>query len=348
MVNWHDPTLLLREYFVITKLIHALASLYIWETVFTAGFELNVLRGKQPYRWTIWLYLGTRYTLLLMFIIFFIHNDGHVPCQPFIIANFALSYASWAFASLIIVLRVIAIWDRNIIVSSIALSMWLAGLGINIRTVTMIEVTYNSVVEACIVLKTHRGLISSTAILAIDTILFVIMLIGLLRHAHGSSTGIWHLLYKQCIIWMILAAIAEVPPVVFLILNLNDAWNEMFPGVGITILSICAARMYRSLSEHGSLTEYYSSDPPQFSTGLPLSNYYSRGEAHGVHSTMHFTTAGIATHSDRILAEPFVFVPAEQIQPESVPGASNTTLAVPAKTKSRDMPDYQISWLHPG
>ncbi len=25
-----------------------------WETVFTAGFELNVFRGKQPYRWTIW------------------------------------------------------------------------------------------------------------------------------------------------------------------------------------------------------------------------------------------------------------------------------------------------------
>jgi hypothetical protein len=25
-----------------------------WETVFTAGFELDVLRGKRPYRWTIW------------------------------------------------------------------------------------------------------------------------------------------------------------------------------------------------------------------------------------------------------------------------------------------------------
>jgi len=58
-------------------------------------------------------------------------------------------------------------------------------------------VTYNSVFGACIVLKTQRGLVSSIAILSIDTILFVIMLIGLLRHAHGGSTGIWHLLYKQ-------------------------------------------------------------------------------------------------------------------------------------------------------
>ncbi|KAI9456849.1 hypothetical protein BJY52DRAFT_536330 [Lactarius psammicola] len=348
MAKWNDPIRLLRDYFIVTKLLHAIASLYIWETVFTAGFELNVLRGKQPYKWTIWLYLGTRYTLFLMFIIFFIDNDGgHVPCQSLIIANFALSYASWAFASLIIVLRVIAIWDHNIIVSSIALSMWLAGLGLNIRTVTMIEVTYNSIFGACIVLKTQRAMASSIAILSIDTILLVIMLIGLLRHAHGSSTGIWHLLYKQCIIWMILAAIAEVPPVVFLVLNLNDAWNEMFPGVGVTILSICAARMYRSLSKRGCLTEYHSSDPPEFSERLPVSNYQG-SEAHGVHSTMHSTTVGVATQSDRTMAEPSTFIPAEQIQLESVPGTSNTALAVPTATKSKDTPDYEMSWLRPG
>ncbi|KAH9172790.1 hypothetical protein EDB89DRAFT_862214 [Lactarius sanguifluus] len=130
MAKWDDPIRLLRDYFILTKLFHAIGSLYMcahpymqkgptlihtftsWETVFTAGFELDVLRGKRPYKWTIWLYLGTRYTLLLMFIMFFIDNDaGHVPCQSFIIANFALSYISWGFASLIIVLRVQVIYN---------------------------------------------------------------------------------------------------------------------------------------------------------------------------------------------------------------------------------------------
>ncbi len=95
MAKWHDPVRLLRDYcalpspivaltptqcltnyllVVVTKLLHAIASLYMcahphmqkwptlilmihtfsWETVFTAGFELNILRGKQPYKWTIW------------------------------------------------------------------------------------------------------------------------------------------------------------------------------------------------------------------------------------------------------------------------------------------------------
>jgi hypothetical protein len=92
---------------VLLKLDHTLAGIYIWEIAFTMGFELEILRGKRPYRWTIWLYLGTRYVGLASFIVFFIDTDGgKVPCHPLIVANYTLPYISWAFASLIIVLRV--------------------------------------------------------------------------------------------------------------------------------------------------------------------------------------------------------------------------------------------------
>ncbi|KAI0299650.1 hypothetical protein B0F90DRAFT_598113 [Multifurca ochricompacta] len=257
MANWHDPVLVLRDYLALIKLDHALSGIYIWETLFTAGFELDVLKGKRPYRWTIWIYLGTRYTTLLAFIIFFIDTDGpNLPCKPFVVTNFALPYASWAFASLIIVLRVIAIWNRNIFVSLIAVGSWLGGLGLNLWNLTMVESSYNPILETCITLKTHRGLLNVIGILAVDVVLLVTMLIGLLRYAHRSSTGIWYLLYQQCIIWLFLAAIAEVPPVVFLSLDLNDPWNGMLIGVEITILSIGTTRMYRALSEYGSITEY--------------------------------------------------------------------------------------------
>jgi hypothetical protein len=79
----------------------ALIPVYIfsWEIVFTLGFELDIIRGKRPYRWTIWvsrlpllidplermtrqLYLGTRYFGLATFIVFFIDTDGgKVPCH---------------------------------------------------------------------------------------------------------------------------------------------------------------------------------------------------------------------------------------------------------------------------
>ena len=86
---------------LLSRRVHTDLGVYIfsWETVFTMGFELDVLRGKRPYRWTIWvshpsqlinahhlngrqLYLGTRYVGLASFVVFFIDTDsGKVPCH---------------------------------------------------------------------------------------------------------------------------------------------------------------------------------------------------------------------------------------------------------------------------
>jgi len=314
MVNWHDPALLFKDYFALIKLNHALAGVFIWETVFTTGFELDALRGKRRYGWTIWLYLGTRYTGLLAFILFFLNKDGpRVPCKPMMIASFALPYACWAFASLIIAIRVIAIWNRNLIVSSIALGVWAGGLALNIRSLTQIDGIYNPLLETCIIEGTHRGLVNALGVLVVDVVLLVTMLIGLLRYANRSSTGIWKVLYQQCIIWIFLAGIAEVPVVVFLILNLNDAWNEMFTGAAITILSIGAARMYRSLS--GCLTEF------RVSPCLPR----------------HLGDSTNPSSRSRVVNEPDSFQPStrserpqamhgDQIQLEFAPSVSNSTL----------------------
>ncbi len=56
---------------------------------------------------------------------------------------------------------------------------------------------YDPVGEACSIERTHRGLFSGVGIMAADTVLLVLMLIGLRRDPHESSKGIWHLLYNQ-------------------------------------------------------------------------------------------------------------------------------------------------------
>jgi hypothetical protein len=60
-----------------------------------------------------------------------------------------------------------------------------------------VEGSYNTVLETCIVLHTRKGLVNAIGALVVDVVLCIAMLIGLLRHAHISSTGIWHLLYQQ-------------------------------------------------------------------------------------------------------------------------------------------------------
>jgi len=142
----------------------------------------------------------------------------------------------------------------------IAVGVWLGGLSLCIRSLAEIIVTYDPTLGICVGRHMSRGLLNAIGVLVVDVVLLLTMLVGLLRYAHESSTGMWKLLYQQCIVWLALAFLAEIPPVVFLSLNWNSAWGEMFTMPAITILSIGAARMYRSLSERGSFTEYMSSD----------------------------------------------------------------------------------------
>jgi len=238
-------------------------------------------------------------------------------------AFFALGYASWASASLIISLRVIAIWNFDVLVSLIAFVVMSGGIALNIRRLVMVTGTYNPIVDSCIVLNTRGALANTLGVLVVDVVLLLAMLIGLLRHR--NSVGIWKLLYQQCIIWIALALIAEIPLVVFFILNLNDAWNDMLVATALAIISIAAARMYRSLSDRGSFTEYVSPDPPP----LPLAafNPGPTGQSRGgsVHGAMRFVSF-TQSEGTRGTYEVSVSLPTDEFQVEFVPGGSVSSL----------------------
>jgi len=87
------------------------------------------------------------------------------------------------------------------------------------------------------------------SVLVTNFILFSIMLGGLfnLRRQGGGMLDLGRLLLKQGVIWLLLAVVAELLPVVFICLNLNDALNLVTLAPSMTIESIAATRMYRSL-----------------------------------------------------------------------------------------------------
>ncbi|KAH9962777.1 hypothetical protein BGW80DRAFT_857384 [Lactifluus volemus] len=280
MVNWHNPTVLNEDYLALIKLHYVVAGIYIWELVVTAGFEFDVLRGKQPYRRTIWLYLGTRYSALFTLVIFIIRAGTSTKLSRQLdVINDVLVFTSWAFASLLITLRVIAIWDRNAFVTPLLIGTWLTDLVLYIYILVKATRTSSS--------DTRRFFISALSSLVTDGVLLIGMLLGIMRSSHGSSFGLWHLLYQQCFIWLVLATIADVPVMVLLILDLNDVMNEMFTGVAVVIVSIGSTRMYRSLFEHAYSTEYVSFNLPQESPKIP--NPQQR--AANIRSSIHFASS---------------------------------------------------------
>jgi len=82
-----------------------------------------------------------------------------------------------------------------------------------------------------------------------DTILLLTVLVGLLhlRHDDGGFHGFGQLLWKQGVIWLLFAFAAEIPPVVFIILNLNEEFDAMFQIPLLVAMTITATRMHRAL-----------------------------------------------------------------------------------------------------
>jgi len=74
------------------------------------------------------------------------------------------------------------------------------------------------------------------------------MLRGVLRwKIDGEMGGIWWVLFTQGLAWVVIFTVAEVPPVVFISLNLNDAMDRMFTFPVMVVMTVAASRMYLGL-----------------------------------------------------------------------------------------------------
>ncbi|KAI0056444.1 hypothetical protein BV25DRAFT_1920988 [Artomyces pyxidatus] len=259
MVNWRDPARVEQDYLIFLKLNHVIGGLYIWDMVTTCQFELNVLRRKRPYRRPIWIYCITRISTLLTIVILFIDKDawGLKNCRAWDVVIYISAYIGSASASCIILIRTLAIWNFHRAIVVFCLTIWLASKALNIRDVTMIESVYYPQFGLCMPINTNKSFANALGILVSDLTLLMTMLVGLRRIRTGEAAfGLWRVLFHQGLIWLALATVAEVPNVILTGVNLSDPWNVMFQLTALVILSISATRMYRHLSDYGSITTF--------------------------------------------------------------------------------------------
>lgn len=253
MTNWHDPAIVYAEDVALVKLMHALGGIYIWEFLSNLGFEYSVITGKRKFAWTFLLYLGCRWCPLFAITTQVLGFDLYhkIDCQAWVLAAFIFGYLSFAFASSLIVLRVIALWDRNRIVVALTSVFWLATVGSYIYCAATSEAVWDEDAESCRALCTENNRISVFTTFMSDLVLLGLMLLGLLRWKNARQRyGIWWFLCTQGLVWVLVVTLAEVPPTVFIILDLNDPLNLMPQVLALVIMTIGASRMYRGLVDY--------------------------------------------------------------------------------------------------
>jgi len=210
MFNFRDPAVVYNHNWDLIKSSSVVDGVFLWEFLTTLHYEWSVIKGHRPYRWTIWVYSLTRVAALVAVVldILLITITTPVNCQLEIIFLFTLGYLALAPASLLIVLRIAAIWNRHRFVVAIAFGTWGLSLPFFIQGIWRLRAASVPETGVCVVVKIAGIRLSTLVMLVTDMVLLLIMLLGLFRlhRDAGGSMALGRLLWNQVALWPFLFA----------------------------------------------------------------------------------------------------------------------------------------------
>lgn len=187
--------------------------------------------------------------MIVIFIGFDVSTE--INCKVWIILTWTISFPVAQFSSVLMAIRVIAIWKYNKIFIAAFVIIMCAQVGFYIFEFTKLDATWIPTQSACVMNTSARNTQPINVLtLGIDLFLISSILVGLLRWKPAGQFRLWRFLWNQGMTWFVTAIIAEVPAVTFILLNLNEVLNLIFFLPELVILAISAARMYRSLAEY--------------------------------------------------------------------------------------------------
>ncbi|KAH9035734.1 hypothetical protein EDB85DRAFT_2288506 [Lactarius pseudohatsudake] len=229
MVDWKRPSTVVAEDIALVKLVHVLGGVYIWEIVSCLDFEYSFISKKRKFTWSFLLYLGCRWFPLFAIALQFLGFDvpHKINCQACSVFSFMFAYLSFMCTSALIILRIAVLWNHSKIIIAFICAVWIGNTAIYVYSLITLRSTWIGIL--CVILHTHHSRISVLSTLTTDIVLLVLMLAGLKRWKNApKSGGVWRLLRTQGLTWVLIVTLVEVPPAVFISLDLNDAMNMTF------------------------------------------------------------------------------------------------------------------------
>ncbi|KAI0278571.1 hypothetical protein BGY98DRAFT_973449 [Russula aff. rugulosa BPL654] len=250
---------------MVTKVWLIASGIYIWEFVSTLDFEWSVIRRHRRYRWTIWIYSASRLSGLAVIILALVNFFGTslINCQAWVTSAWVFAaLGGYGLSSILIMLRIFAIWDRSKVITAISAAIWVNNLGFQIAGIVKIRAEWVPAAKSCAVTNVEISRNFYTNMFVSDIILLIIMLAGSLRlRRGGGSFYLSQLLWKQGVIWLVIATAAELPLLLLLVLNVNDSLNMLFLVPSMVTVIIAATRIYRSLIHSTSPPNTHLSEP---------------------------------------------------------------------------------------
>ncbi|EMD35575.1 hypothetical protein CERSUDRAFT_116303 [Gelatoporia subvermispora B] len=311
MVDWTSPAELAKDSESFDRFMHTLLGLYIWEFTTSLDFDWDYIRGKRKFRWPLVFYFANRYFLLfaLIGIATALNVTSPVNCQALYTYNQVFGNASIGLASINLSLRTMAVWSQSwyVVVPLVAviLGHWSLLLHGILLKAAWIEG------QGCVITNTNNKLLAATFIYSMCFDFTVLMLTawGLaFPMGRRDSSRIVNMIFKDGLIFFIIAFFANMLAVIFMMLNLNAVMSIIANVPAAIASTIVACRIVRRLAN------YTSAGPEVFGSTQASTLAFSRGgrsrgpaistidnykKQEGVHVQMEtFATAADAVPSD--------------------------------------------------
>ncbi|KAH0587380.1 hypothetical protein H2248_006177 [Termitomyces sp. 'cryptogamus'] len=163
-------------------------------------------------------------------------------------------------ASTSLMLRTIALWERNRIIIASLGTLCLAHWALLYRTMFIVKAAWDIRSQTCMVTATNPSLLNVTFFftMGFDLVILIFTAVALLKK-HSARTDLWKLLFHDGLVYFLISFSTNCIPAVLNVLNLNTPMNVMATIPAATVTSIAACRAVIRLLDFKSNDVYVHS-----------------------------------------------------------------------------------------
>ncbi|KDQ07163.1 hypothetical protein BOTBODRAFT_614745 [Botryobasidium botryosum FD-172 SS1] len=250
MTAWSEPAEIARDAQIFQKILLFLLGLYVWEVLGSLAFDWTIITRKRQFRWPMIFYFWNTAT----------NVTTKVQCQTLYGFNQFAGNTAIGTASTLLVLRTVAVWARKLYIIIPLVILSLGHWTVLFHGVATVQSNWSVTDNACIVSGTEPAFINLLYIytMLFDLVVLLLTVIGLLL-SPGRSSNLWTLLFKDGVVYFIVAFSVNLISTVFLLMNLNPVMNVMFTVPAATASAIVSCRVFVRLSQFTSRDVYFHS-----------------------------------------------------------------------------------------
>jgi len=255
MPDWSSPAEIANDLAVFQKLLIGSLGLYIWETIVTLWFDLEVVTGKRKFKWPMGFYWLCKYSMFWANIGVTIANNvtTEINCEALYVFNQLTGNAAIGAASTLLMFRAIAIWSRHPYVLYPFIILNLGQWALLLHSVVTLRASWSAAANACVIVAAPPINLNLLYLwtMAFDFLVMVMSFIGLLRmpgHVGLKGGGLWNLLIRDGLAFFLVAFSCNLIAAILALSNLNPIMNIITSLPAASITACMACRLFVRLS----------------------------------------------------------------------------------------------------